>query len=102
MSETVNMAFALQVTAVSMGIVFATLILISLLLDVMHIVIKTTDRPIGEPVVQASTDDVTVSGEQVYLDEDDEELAVAMAAAVNLVSEGNRSRVVIKSFRRIR
>lgn len=96
MNGTITILEALQITGVCMGIVFAALLAISYLIDVLRILLDRPDGDSAEPttVSRGARADKGIDGKAPEELTTDEERAVAMIAAVE--ASGGVSDVKVK------
>lgn len=98
LGETVTLSQALVVTIFSMLIVFATLLVISFLLDGFKMVFHKKDKKIQQTVVNKSIVKQNVVDKK---EKDDEEIIAVIAAAVAVTLLVSLSNIQIKNIRRI-
>ncbi|WP_461205091.1 OadG family protein [Clostridium sp. DL1XJH146] len=98
MSGNISIAEALQITAICMGIVFVTLYVISLIIELFKIVFVKKNNKKDEKAMTSIRKEVDKTIRNLT---NDEEIAVAMTAAINMSNKNKNSRLRIVSFKQI-
>lgn len=98
MSGNISIVEALQITAICMGIVFTTLYVISLIIELFKIVFKEKKQ---KDIPKVNTIGKRSSEKTINSVTTDEEIVVAMAAAINMSNEKRNSKLRIVSYKQI-
>jgi Na+-transporting methylmalonyl-CoA/oxaloacetate decarboxylase gamma subunit len=95
MSGQISIAEALQITAICMGIVFITLYVISLIIELFKVVFKE------KKVSKVPNISETKMGKVIKELTTEEEIVVALTAAINISSEKRNSKLRIVSYKQM-
>lgn len=87
MSETISIIQALEITGICMAIVFATLLAISFLIDILRLVLDRPYKEVDKVIKDLPSGQLAAVGKKAEELRGDDEIAAAMVAVIE-ASEG--------------